>query len=229
MQYQINIDIDDAGLQKIYQAGQKVTLVKSVISNPVESGNLPIAWLAFQPLESNNVSWIENYYMYASTTVLQSGATIQMTSQTGAPVQTGWLYTFASGMFTGAQGGGADTFNLSNQMSNYNYGFGLAQYATVNNTQTFAPLNAMPVLYNEDATFTPIETVSIFLSSYDNNGVVISQVASNALTVQLTSQNPVANVGFNDSNNTFYLESSMASSGRDLAMRLKSTKKATRR
>ena len=33
---------------------------------------------------------------------------------------------------------------------------------------------------------------------------VISQVASNALVVTLSSQSPTANLGFNDSTNTFY-------------------------
>ncbi len=218
MQYQISIAIDDAGLQKIYAAGQSVTLVKSVVANPLSSGNLPVAWLAFQPLESNQITWVENYYMYATTTVLQSGATIQMTSQTQAPVQEGWMYTFEQGQFSGSSGTG-DTFNVDNQMSNGFFNFGLAQQATVNNVSTLAPLNAQPVLYNESASFTPIETISIFLSSYSNNGVVISQVASNALVVQLTSQSPTASVGFNDATNTFYLVSSATRSAADYALR----------
>ena len=205
MQYQINIAIDDAGLQKIYAAAQSVTLVKSIVANPVVSGNLPVVWLAFQPLEENQITWIENYNLYATTTVLLSGTTIMMTSQTQAPVQPGWLYTFEQGQFSGASGTGS-TFNLANQMASGSFNFGLAQQATVNNVSTLAPLNAQPVLYNEQASFTPIETISIFLSSYSNNGVVISQVASNALTVQLTSQSPIASVGFNDATNTFYLQ-----------------------
>jgi len=200
MQYQINISIDDAGLQSIYAANQYVTLVKSIVSNPLP--NLPIAWLAFQPLEGNQVVWIENYYLYATTSVLQSGATITMTSQTGSAAQLGWIYTFQQGIFTGAQGSGS-TFNVSDEMQG-SFSFGLAQAATVNNVSTIAPLNAVPVLYNEQASFTPQETISVFLSSYSNNGTVISQVASNALVVTLSSQSPTANLGFNDSTNTFY-------------------------
>ncbi|AGA27234.1 hypothetical protein [Singulisphaera acidiphila] len=219
MQYQINISIDQGGLTQIYNANQYVTLVKSVQSNPVSSGNLPVAWIAFQPLEVNEITWIENYFLYATTTVLQSGATISMTSQTNDAIQAGWLYTFAQGQFTGASGTGS-TFNLSNQMPNLPFSFGLAQQATVNSVKTFAPLNAVPVLYNEQASFTPQEQVSIFLSSYSNNGSVISQVASTALTVMLSSQNPTVNVGFNDSNNTFFQNSL---SGR-LAGRLRSSR-----
>lgn len=205
MNYQINISIDNQGLQTIYNNGLYVTLVKSVVSQPVAQGNLPIAWVAFQPLQQNQVSWQEQFTMYATTTVLQAGATIVMTSQTNTPVQTGWTYTFEQGQFNGVSGGSQSTFNLANQQ-NGNFNFGLAQQAIVNNVQVTAPLNAIPVPYNMSATFTPLETISLFLASYSNNGSVISQVASNALVITLSSQNPVAQVGFNDATNTFYLQ-----------------------
>jgi hypothetical protein len=207
MQYQVNINIDNAGLQAIYAAGQSVTFVKSVVSNPVATGNLPIAWLTFQPFQSNQVIWIENYSIYASTTIVQSGAVINMTSVTAGSAQLGWLYAFQNGIFTGQSGSGS-TFNVSDQVSAPSpLQFGLAQTANVNGVSVTAPLNAVPVLYNQQATFTPQEQISIFLSSYQNNGVVISQVAGNALNVTLSSQNPIANVGFNDATNSFYLQS----------------------
>jgi hypothetical protein len=222
MQYQLNIAIDNNGLHNIYAAGQAITIVKSVVSNPVASGNLPVAWINFQPLEENTVSWIENYNIYATTTQLNAGATIVQTSVTGTPVQTGWTYSFAQGQFTGAQGGSNLTYNmLNNQGSMFN--FGLSQQAMVNNVAVMAPLSAIPVLTNESASFTPEETVSIFLSNSVNNGVVLSQVASNSLVVQLSSQNASANIGFNDSNNTFYLSASAQLTSGDFARRLRSS------
>ena len=221
MQYQLIIDIDDAGLTNIYKAGQSVTIVKSVVANPLSSGNLPIAWVSFQPFETNSVTWVENYNIYATTTQLISGATIMQTSVTAAPVQTGWTYTFAQGSFTGAQGGGSATYNMNNQQNGM-YSFGLSQQAVINNMPVMAPLNAIPVMYNEGATFTPEETVSIFLSNTSNNGVVLSQVSSNALTVTLTSQTPTASIGFNDSNNTFYQQSTAQISADAFARRLRS-------
>lgn len=219
MQYQITINIDDAGLKKIYQAQQYVTLVKNVIANPLSSGNLPIAWLSFAPLETNQITWTENYYMYASTTELTAGATISMTSQSQTEVQQGWVYTFAQGQFNGSPAAGS-TFNVANQTATGEFTFGLAQQATLNNVSTLAPLNAQPVLFNETATFTPTETISVFLSSLADNGVILSQVASNALGLTLTSQDPSANVGFNDSSNTFFQQSSEAvMSAEDYALR----------
>jgi hypothetical protein len=202
MLYTLNIAIDDAGLQQIKDLGQYVTIVKSIVSQPLPSGNLPVAWVAWKPWENNTVTWQEIYSMYASTSVLQAGATISMSSHTPTPVQLGYMNTFQSGYFTSAQGGGASTFNLTNSGGG-SYNFGLSQVAVVNNVSVNAPLNAVPVGNAELATFTPQVTVSIFLQSYNNNGVVISQVASNALVVTLTSQLPSANIGFNDSNNTF--------------------------
>ncbi|WP_437588276.1 hypothetical protein [Sorangium sp. So ce1000] len=204
MQYQLNIAIDDNGLQTIYSSGLAVTLVKSVVANPLASGSLPIAWVQFQPLESNLVTWIENYYAYASTTIAKSGATIAMTSRAPTPLQTGWTYTFSTAQFTGTPGGPSGTYTVDNQMDG-NFSFGLAQQATVNNVPTLAPLNTQSVPYNMSATFTPQEEISIFLSSCVDNGAVMSQVADNALTVTLTSQNPTANIGFNDTDNSFYL------------------------
>ncbi len=207
MQYQLNISIDQAGVQQIYAQGQAITIVKSVVSAPLGTGNLPVAWLNFKPLEENQVTWIENYNIYASTTSLTAGATIQQTSVTGAPVQTAWTYTFQDGVFTGAAGGSASTFNMMNEQGGI-YTCGLSQQATINGATVDAPLNAIPVGNNESATFTPEETVSIFLANSVNNGVVLSQVASNALTVTLSSQNPAAKIGFTDSTNTFFLPSS---------------------
>ncbi|HET6840721.1 MAG TPA: hypothetical protein VFK06_03420 [Candidatus Angelobacter sp.] len=205
MQFELDINIDNEGLAAIYAAGQSVTLVKSRSNQPLASGNLPVSWLSFSPLQQNAVSWIENYYLYATTTQCQSGACIDMLSQTAGPAQAGVNYTFANGQFTGVPG--ADlVFNLLNGTpappSFFN--FGLAQAGTVNGKTTLSPLNIQPVLFNCEASFTPLETVSIFLSSTANNGVVLSQVASNALTVTLSSQQPKAIIGFNDANNTFF-------------------------
>jgi hypothetical protein len=205
MNYQINISIDNQGLQAIYDSGLYVTLVKSVAQQPASQGCLPIAWVAFQPQQTNRVSWQEQYWMYATTAPLQAGATLIVSSETSQPIQTGWTYTFKQGQFQGQSGGGETTFNLNNQQQG-SYSFGLVQQAAVNNTQVSAPLNAIPLAYNMSATFAPLETISLFLSSYSNNGSVVSQVASNALVMTLSSQNPVANVGFNDATNTFYLE-----------------------
>ncbi len=219
--YSLNINIDPAGLSAIFSANQLVTLVKSVGSTPSAAGS--VAWVSFHPFENNIVSWNENYLIYGTTTSLQSGAQIVMTSQTATPVQTGFTYTFEQGQFTGGPGGQSGSFNVVNNLMN-GINFGLAQTAIVNGLSTLAPLNAVPVNIDETASFTPIETVSIFLSSFENNGVVISQVAGNALAVELTSASPSASIGFKDATNTFFLGGSGSLlTHQDIAMRRGST------
>ncbi|QVN17340.1 hypothetical protein [Burkholderia pyrrocinia] len=215
MNFQINVSISTKGLDTIYDSGLYVTLVKSVVSNPISGGSLPVAWVSFQPLHENQVTWQEQFTMYATTTTLQSGATIKMTSQTDAQIQPGWIYSFERGRFTEAQGGDPGTFNLRNQQTPGNFSFGLAQPVVINNVQTSAPLNAVSVPYNVNATFTPLEKLSLFLSSYSNNGSVIAAVASNALNITLSSTSPQADVGFNDQTNTFYLKKAGLRSSKD--------------
>lgn len=216
MQFEVNITIDQTGVSNINSSGQTVTLVQSVVADPLATGNLPIAWLAFSPLEENQITWTADYSIYATTTQIQSGATIAMTSQTSGAAQLGWLYTFQNGIFTGAAGGGASTYNAQNSMSS-TFGMGLAQAAVVNNVNTFAPLNVSTVMANESASFTPEVQLSIFLSSAINNGSVLSQVAGNAYSFTLSSQSPTINLGFNDTSNTFYPLSQSAAFARRLA------------
>lgn len=200
--YGLTIAIDDKSLEKIYGTNQSVTLVKRVGSSAGRGSD--VAWVTFKPFEKNAVTWVENYHIYATSTLLQDGAKIDLTSRTASPVQDGWMYRFEHGKFADTPGGKAGSFHVDNQQDD-NINFGLAQAATVNNMTVFAPLNAVPVNRNQTASFTPIETVSIYLSSYQDNGVVISAVAGDALAVELTSENPTAAIGFNPLNNTFFI------------------------
>jgi len=213
--YELDLSIDAKAVSSIVQAGQAITIVKAVTSFVMTADDsrrkatqnyLPVAWLQFQPFENNTVTWTETYQIYASNTVLNTGALIQQLSS--AQVQLGWIYTFEKNIFTGSKScDPLTTYNLENEQG-ATFNFGLSQQATVNNSQSaFAPLNAVPVLNNQQATFSPLETVYIFLSTYCGDGVVISHVPGQALAVTLTPQTPVAkNIAFNDTTNTFYLQ-----------------------
>ena len=54
------------------------------MAKPVNSaiGTPNIAWLSISPLEGNQITWTENYAIYASTTQVQGGASIFQTSAT---------------------------------------------------------------------------------------------------------------------------------------------------
>jgi hypothetical protein len=204
----LRVTIDPESLKNIYRAHQVVTLVKSVVANPATRGNLRVAWLSFQPFESNEITWAEDYYMFATSEPLTIGGTIAISSATGAPVQPGLIYQFADGSFTPEQAAGS-TFNVANQTKagpgQSPYSFGLAHKAAANGVTSLAPINAVTVLYNEQASFTPTETIAIFLSPYTDSGTVISAVPGSTLTITLDSRSPVANVVFIQATNTFYL------------------------
>ena len=201
--YSLDISIDSTGLKQIQ--GQNISIAKTVTTSLV-SGNLATAWISFEPAQNITVTWEEDYYIYASTTVAKGGATIGLSSYTDAPVQSGQLYTYnPSATFSASNASTGGAFETNNEQNSPDpWTMGLAQKATVNGgPATMAALNAVNVPYNETASFTPIEHVSIWVSSLQNNGVVLSQIASQALQVTLTGQTPSAKLGFNDSQNEF--------------------------
>jgi hypothetical protein len=96
---------------------------------------------------------------------------LERNSQSDAPMQLGSVYTFDQGQFAAYPSSGSD-YVIYNAMAG-EYGFGLAQQATVNDAQVFTPICVEPVLTDEAAYFTPTDQISIFLSSASNSGTLI--------------------------------------------------------
>jgi hypothetical protein len=212
MSYSLTIKISQSSLQNIYNANQTVSICKVItsfvssadVTANAKSGTTPtVVWLAFTPLENNTVNWDDTYSAYVTGTAIVTGNTIFINSTKSATL--GFLYTFSGGAFTAAPyTAGQDTFNIANQQSNFN--FGLAQKATINGTSLpSTPLNCIPVLYNQQAMFTPSEAVYIFLSTCSAGGTFIPILPSTALTVPLTSKKPSVTIGFDDTTNSFYI------------------------
>jgi len=197
MQYELIINIDQAGLDKIHANGQYVTLSQSVNSS------LNIAWITFQPCASNSLTWQEEYEIYASTTTVQPGACPVLTAQTGA-AQTGYVYALSAGSFTGEPGGQAGAYNALNKQGE-SVTVGLARNARVNGEPLFMPLNAVSVSNGGAVSFTPEVTVYLYLSQCNNSGTIISPVNEPVCAVTLTSANPMATLLFCDATHMFYL------------------------
>ena len=162
-----------------------------------------VVWLAFTPFQNNTVSWDDTYSVYGTGTSIVTGNTISINSTESAML--GFLYTISGGTFTAAPySNGISTFNIANQQSS-SYNFGLTQQATINGEKSInTPVNCIPVLYNQQAMFTPSETVYIFLSSCATGGVFIPIQPSSALAVPLTKKQS-ATIEFNDATNSFYI------------------------
>jgi hypothetical protein len=201
--YELEIQFDDAGLKAINAAEQLVTLVKSA------GAGRPVAWVSFHPMEANKIIWEETYSVYASTTQIQDGA--QITTQSTRAAVGGNTYTLSEGTFdNGAPGLPAASYGVNNHDPNFMidgvemFTSGLYQGAQVNGQPTASPLNAVAIPYLESGTFTPIEKVQVFASSYQDNGIVISAVSSLALMVDLTKQTSQV-IHYNDATNQFAL------------------------
>lgn len=183
MNYSLNILFDDETLLDIYDAQQRVTLIKQTYSTT--SNNTSVAWVTFSPFEFNTINWQENYSVYASTTQVQNGATIAKASYTNAV--DGYVYDFGSGIF-------AKNPDLSTDVDSYQIintttsklTFGLAQDVVVNSSSIqAAPINAATVLAGQNAIFTPFEKVQILLQSNVLDGLVLTSVSSQIFTATL--------------------------------------------
>ena len=204
--YTLKLSVNEQGLKNIHASGQKVTVVKSI-----DSGH-EVAWLLFDPFMQNMIIWEDAYSVYASPNAIEAGATIVAESIKAA--SDGNIYDFENGSFSaGVPSPDQTDYIVKNNDSNIMINgtsmitSGLYQRASVNGSDTAAPLNAASILFNETALFTPSETIKVFLSSYSNSGTVISSLTSDgvigsALTVTYT-DNLAANIIFNDATNTF--------------------------
>ncbi|MEI8593212.1 hypothetical protein [Photobacterium sp. Hal280] len=185
--YNLNINIDSNDVRTINQSQQKVVLVKTVGG----SSGSKVAWVTFSPFEHNEVSWTEKYGVYASSTQVQSGAQIYKTSAVN-PATTEVMYPFEDGTFGSPENGGqSNSYGISNRYSQ-GFTFGLAQSVVANgNVFEASPLNAVSVLSRQNAIFTPVERLEVFLQGNFNNGVVISQVSSTALPLDFTNNSDI--------------------------------------
>lgn len=199
-EYNLTIQLSNDDVHTINAAQQQIVIVKKVGG----SSGSQVAWVTFSPFENNTVTWEEEYGVYASTTQVQEGATIIKTSAVN-PATSGVIYPFETGSFSSPSGNaGTNNYGVENEYSQQ-FSFGMAQSVTANGSKfNAAPLNAVPVLSNEKAIFTPIEIVSVFLHAKFNNGVIITNITNNALEVDLTS-NPSVTIHYDKSQGKFIM------------------------
>jgi hypothetical protein len=185
--YTLDLDITPQDLDVIQRAGQRIVLAK-----PVGGGKPNVAWVSFDPFQHNEVTWTEEFGMYASTTEKQHGASISKMSESPFPAADGTSYTFSSS--ANFEGPRTETsvskgvYKVENEMPSSRYPslqFGLLQEAKVNNQNAgLQPLNIASVPAENSATFTPITTVYAWLEADIESGTVITEVTSERAKVQ---------------------------------------------
>jgi hypothetical protein len=177
--YSLQISIDPANLGQIVAAGQQIA-----ISKQFTGSGTPIIWLSFSPLQSNTVTWQNQYAVYASSTVTQSGTKITQFATTAAVP--GTAYAFDNGAFVVAPARSvlnAGQYEVINCTS-ITLTSGLSQAATVNGHDLgLSPLYAGTLLPEEWLDMTPFETVSVFLYQNTESAMCLGTVMGPALQV----------------------------------------------
>jgi len=191
-QYTLNVGFDNRSLDAIYRAGQQVTLVKQLPHSQ------PVAWVTFDPLNKNTITWTENYAIYASTTQTQAGAVIDELSDIMAVDANS--YPFVNGHFQNGQSGivGTGEYGIQNRATQFDMlTFGLAQGISVNGVaKPNQPINAQSVLKMQNAVFTPFENVMIYLHAHVESSMIVTDVEGFATTLTFGGSQIVNNVQY---------------------------------
>ncbi len=175
--YELKVAFTNDQLTTLYATGTNV-----IVAKPTGGSTPNVAWQVFKPLQGNALSWTEEYGIYASTSEVVNGATLNQLSSVPVGAAMAKLYTMEdSGAISGpASGGMANAFALENKYSNKDYmTVGLYQDANVNGTDIAGnALSAVPVILRSTAFMTPYTTVYIWLQSQVVSNTVVTLVTS---------------------------------------------------
>lgn len=210
--YSLIISMNPEDVQKVTWAGQTITVVREVSayvagSNWRYMAPKAVAWLALPPASQTTLSWDDQFEAYATTSDPMLNQPIRPNAR--IIVQPGRSYRFAQGYFQ-EQEALVDQdvrYILINDTldSQQHLRFGLAQRYTLNYNcpDEAIPLNAVPVLFNQQARLDPETALAVFLSSAPANGSEIPPAPSSSLFT--IGPNQRVTLGFNGATNTFYL------------------------
>jgi len=201
MNFELEINLTTDQVHALFAAGQRVTIVRRVAGE----GNTIVAWVALSPVESNNVTWTDSYYIYATTSMLTPGTQLVQAIETDDPAILGHEYALSFNVFAdqGSKIMYTGQYAASNESRQNRFSFGLSQDALVNGEPVRPPICAIPVLNNNVATFVPSQNLSVYMSNTIHNGVVVSSVSSTATAVNLTTQHNKGTLTYDDTNNQF--------------------------
>lgn len=182
-EYKLIIRFSDEALHTIYDAGQKLALVKAVKGN---AGN-KVTWVTTLPFETNTVEWRNDYMLYMSRYESMNGASINKLSEVEAT--DGFVYDVIDGTFGNAHTDPAvvkNVYGVRNEMDQYpSLNVGMAVSAKVNGElREGNPINSVTLPYNHIAAMSPIERVGIFLATDIDDGMVQTKEFSNILAIE---------------------------------------------
>jgi len=175
--YKLQVEFTDEQLENLFTCGSKV-----IIAKPSEGSDPNVAWISFQPMQANTLTWDEEYGIYVSSSEVEHGANLDQLSSTPIGASMDKLYTLEpTGVITGPDTGGEEfSFALLNEYNNKDFlTVGLFQDATVNGTDIIGnATSAVPVLLASTSVMTPYTTVYIWVQSDVESNTVVTQVTS---------------------------------------------------
>lgn len=130
MQYTLNVSFTAQQLELIFKAGQRVMICQSDDGKTASK----VTWQSFRPFQSNVMTWINQYGIYASTSTDSGGVVIEQKFTVPVGASMNQVYTLdQNGNFNAGPGGSHDWFTANNQYKSVSYmTFGLFQDAMVN-------------------------------------------------------------------------------------------------
>ncbi len=171
--YNLRLLIDAADLPTIQSVGLSVVLARAF-----SDASSNVAWASFAPFEQNTVSWDNVYGLYAAASV--SSSRIQPQSTTALGIPSGMYYNFGgsfAGPFAGDFAPAVGSYRVVNKIPSAQsptFVFGLAQSVTSNGIlATSNPATMATVPANFFATFTPLDTVYVWLQTNAAPGNVV--------------------------------------------------------
>ncbi|HXO19248.1 MAG TPA: hypothetical protein VOA87_04900 [Thermoanaerobaculia bacterium] len=171
--FTLKLLIGQQDLVTIASAGESI-----VIARGFSDSESNLVWVSFSPGETNFVSWDDLYGLYAAVAP-SSGRILPQSTKSG--VASGMYYTFGpqAPLFTGPSGGAgappAGSYRVFNKLQGSpSMVFGSTLSVTANGIiSTCNPATLQVVPLNQFATFTPIDTVYVWLQSGVISGDVV--------------------------------------------------------
>lgn len=199
--YSLTVDITSSDMVALLDAKQQIVLVRRM-----SDAEVPVAWAVVPLLQSNVVTWNDDYQLFATSTPTSVGQTLVVNTAINATLQSDYAYSPAG--FTGPSPDGSlppGTVQIRNLDSNSN-AFGFAQGYARNGTPVKSlPINAQIVPAQQYARFSASQSVWVYLSSGVQSGMVVNpplssgrsrQAFSAALLLDFNSTNTTQSVAY---------------------------------
>jgi len=202
--YNLSTAFTQQDLERFYASGTNI-----VVAKPTGGGTPNVAWIVYRPLIGNNLSWTDDFGIYASNVDVVNGATLTQMSATPYPAVAGQLYTMSpTGAIIGPNSGGTpNAYAINNSYNNLPKGYltmGLFQNATVDGSSVVGnAVSAAPVIYNSTATMIPYTTIYLWTQSQVVSNTVVTNVTSPMTQVRLSAEQPSAALVYDPATGTF--------------------------